>query len=288
MKKFKFSIRYFGIVLVLAILVTMTFLLPLITLKLSDYQMMKGRMSYDFHVDTYDGREIPLEDRIRKLAEELGEGKNIAYIQLADQSHTSAQELCSAVNSELEKLGELGFGDYAESFELDEKHLTEYVKCNLIAGYSSKVWCMKWAGERNPKETKESYQWFLDVVMDCETQKILAIECDVEAKCLGEIFNSYRVQEYPMIDFGELSENWLEYLEFGELTPFMGKEEYASMSTENVAESTVMADVAYYDFYVGFPEQTSGLPARVCYVFPYLEAYGNYHLMVGFPLFFDI
>ena len=103
-KKRSFSVRYIVLVLCFCLLMTMTFFLPSVSLGISDHKMMNGKISYDFNVNTYDGRVITLEERLTRLAAELAKGEEITYIQLSEKMDNTADELCAFVNDELGKM----------------------------------------------------------------------------------------------------------------------------------------------------------------------------------------
>lgn len=295
MKNRSFHVGYIVPIFAICVLMALTFLLPIISLDLSDNTRMNGNQFYEFNINTYDGREIALEDRMKRLAAALEKGEKITYISLADTSGHTAEELCLAVNQEMDRLADLGLGGYSDYFDLDEEHLTEYKRCNMIAGYSSKVWCMKWASMTEQKKTSQTY-WSFDVVMDCETQKILAMRCSLSSEVFKVICDLYTADNYA-VDLEELSCKWVEYLGFGNVISqeALGFDEATAVAVagaEDYVDTVAAVDGPLYHFFVGFPDETYTLPASVSFLFPYYAPYGiadsDYEGIEGFPLFFDI
>lgn len=290
-KKRSFSVRYIVFVLCFCLLMTMTFFLPSVSLGISDHKMMNGKISYDFNVNTYDGRVITLEERLTRLAAELAKGEEITYIQLSEKMDNTADELCAFVNDELGKMAELGLGRYSEYFDLDVEHLIEYVKCNMIAGYSSKVWYMGWSSVANPKTEAEAY-WRLVLVMDCETHKILAMSYDVSAEAFIKIAGSQKTRDRTSVDLEELACDWVNYLGFGSVVlPQEALDESNAYDAPGENE-TVVAGISSSFFHVGFQGEAYVMPACVCYSIPCLETYGTISYddygWMGFPIFLDI
>ncbi len=228
----------------LVLLTAVTFFLPRMLWGMYDRKLSSDEIPLDMSVSTYDVREISLEERLKRIQEELENGVLPTNILMYETGETTEGELCGYVNDELELLAEAGIFRYRDCFQLDEEHLVKYDKYNMIAGYSTQLWKLSWEGGKNA----ETY-WEMEIILDCDTHKILLMQYSRECEDSDNLVET-------VLDIREMADGWCAYLGLGKGKAIAG---YDSGETSASVASDGAEATDWYEFY----EEKSGLRAQI-------------------------